>query len=120
MISAMARQTTVTVTDDLDGSANAKEVIFGWDGTWWIIDLSAKNRSSLEKALKPFLAKATKQPGQSVGRKARRAGSSATSQSGTSRADLGDVRAWARDNGHQVSDRGRVSARIQQAYDAAH
>jgi hypothetical protein len=33
MISAMAIQTTVTVTDDLDGSANAKEVTFGWDGT---------------------------------------------------------------------------------------
>jgi hypothetical protein len=81
MISAMARQTTVTVTDDLDGSANAKEVTFGWDGTWWTIDLSAKNRSSLEKALKPYLAKATKQTGQRTGKRlavpARPAGSEA-------------------------------------------
>ena len=120
MISVMARQTTVTVTDDLDGSANAKEVTFGWDGNWWTIDLSAKNRGSLEKALKPYLAKATKQTGQGAGKKARRAGSPTRPPRGTSRADLGDVRAWARSNGHQVSDRGRVSAAVQQAYDAAH
>ena len=60
----MARQTTVTVTDDLDGSANAKEVSFGLDGTSWTIDLSAKNRAALEKALKPYIAKAPgSQPG---------------------------------------------------------
>ena len=47
MISVMARQTTVTVTDDLDGSANAKEVTFGWDGSWWTIDLNAKNRAGV-------------------------------------------------------------------------
>ena len=36
------------------------------------------------------------------------------------KADLGAVRAWARDNGHQVSDRGRISAEVQAAYDKAH
>jgi len=56
MMIVMARQTTVTVTDDLNGSANAKDVTFGWDGTWWTIVLSAKNRANLEKALKPYLA----------------------------------------------------------------
>jgi hypothetical protein len=121
MIIVMARQTTVTVTDDLDGSANAKEVTFGWDGIWWSIDLSAKNRGSLEKALKPYLAKATKQTPQGSRKAgARRSGSSAGSRRGTSPVDLGEVRAWARSNGHQVSDRGRVSAAVQQAYDAAH
>src|SRR6478609_9932281 len=69
IIVVMARHTTVTVTDDVDGSVNAKEVTFGWDGTWWTIDLSAKNRGSLEKALKPYLAKATKQTGQGAGRR---------------------------------------------------
>jgi hypothetical protein len=55
MISVVVRQTTVTVTDDLDGSGNAKEVTFGWDGSWWTIDLNAKNRAGLEKALKALL-----------------------------------------------------------------
>ncbi len=57
----MAKQTTVTVTDDLDGSANAMEVTFSLNGESWTIDLSAKNRNALEKALKPYIAKATKQ-----------------------------------------------------------
>ena len=121
IIVVMARHTTVTVTDDLDGSANAKEVTFGWDGAWWTIDLSAKNRASLEKALKPYLAKATKQAGRAAGSGGRRrTGSSANSRRGGSRSDLAQVRAWARSNGYQVSDRGRISAAVQQAYDAAH
>ena len=36
------------------------------------------------------------------------------------RTDLAAVREWARQNGHQVSDRGRISAEIQAAYDKAH
>jgi hypothetical protein len=50
----------------------------------------------------------------------RRAGSSAGPRRGTSRGDMGEVRAWAKSNGHQASDRGRVSAAVHQAYDAAH
>jgi hypothetical protein len=127
MISVVVRQTTVTVTDDLDGSGNAKEVTFGWDGSWWTIDLNAKNRASLEKALSPTwprprdsprgtpAAAASSKPGVD-----HRAGSSAGPRRGTSRGDLGEVRAWAKSNGHQASDRGRVSAAVQQAYDAAH
>ena len=34
--------------------------------------------------------------------------------------DLGAVREWARANGHTVSDRGRISADVQAAYDKAH
>jgi hypothetical protein len=30
------------------------------------------------------------------------------------------VRVWARSNGYEVPDRGRISAEIQQAYDKAH
>src|SRR6476469_740128 len=72
----MATQTTVTVTDDLDGTANATEVTFSLNGESWTIDLSAKNRAALEKALKPYIAKATNQgrrrPAASVRKTARR------------------------------------------------
>jgi hypothetical protein len=44
----MAKQTTVTVTDDLDGSANEKEVTFSLNGESWTIDLSAKNRCQVQ------------------------------------------------------------------------
>jgi hypothetical protein len=122
IITAMARQTTVTVTDDLDGSANAKEVSFSLDGTSWTIDLSAKNRAALEKALKPYIAKATPQPPRQT-RRGRVGASGKTARRVTSRSsrrDLGEIRTWARSNGYEVSDRGRISAEVQQAYDSAH
>ncbi len=52
-IALVAKQTTVTVADELDGFWSAKEVTFSLDGQSWAIDLSAKNRSALEKTLKP-------------------------------------------------------------------
>jgi hypothetical protein len=46
------------IIDDLNGSPDAEEVQFGWDGVTWSIDLSADNRKKLEDALRPFLDKA--------------------------------------------------------------
>ena len=111
----MAKQTMVTITDDLDGSANAKEVSFSLNGKAWVIDLSAKNRAALEKALKPYIAKATELRGGS-----RRGKPTRSSSRTKSRTNLAAIREWARTNGHEVSDRGRISAEIQKAYDAAH
>ena len=111
---AMAKQTTATTTDDLDGAANAKEVSFSLDGRTWTIDLSAKNRAALEKALKPYIAKGTEQ-GRNRPSKAPRSWSRSKS-----RADLAAVRDWANSNIHELSHRGRISADVQRAYDAAH
>ena len=110
----MAKQTTVTITDDLDGSTNAKEVSFSLNGRSWVIDLSAKNRAALEKALKPYIAKATEQ-----GQRSRRGKAVRSSSRAKSRTDLAAVRDWAKNNGHQVSDRGRISADVLKAYDTA-
>jgi hypothetical protein len=109
----MAKQTTVTITDDLDGSTNAKEVSFSLDRKTWVIDLSAKNRAALEKALKPYIAKATEQ-----GRSNRRGKTSRSSSRAKARTDLAAVRQWAKSNGHKVSDRGRISADVLKAYDS--
>ena len=120
---AMARQTTVTVTDDLDGSANAQEVTFSLDGTAWTIDLGAKNRAALQKALKPYIAKGTQQPNrQTRGSRAGRSGKGARRAPSPrgGRWDLGEIRTWADSNGYTVSDRGRISTEVQQAYDSAH
>jgi nucleoid-associated protein Lsr2 len=110
----MAKQTTVTITDDLDGSANAKEVSFSLNGRTWVIDLSAKNRAALDKALKPYIAKATEQ-----GQRSRPGKATRPSSRSKARTDLATVREWAKSNGHQVSDRGRISADVLKAYDAA-
>jgi hypothetical protein len=39
--------------------------------------------------------------------------------SGADKDQLTNIRAWARANGHPVSDRGRIGATAQQAYQAA-
>jgi nucleoid-associated protein Lsr2 len=60
--------------------------------------------------------------GSSGGGRARSGGSSGGSgrSRGNSKHDLSDVRSWARENGFQVSDRGRVSSEVIAAYEKAH
>ncbi|MFG0221317.1 Lsr2 family DNA-binding protein, partial [Streptococcus suis] len=52
-------------------------------------------------------------------RQTRRRGAGAEG-SGASRDELARMREWGRENGYQVSDRGRVSREVQDAYAAAH
>ena len=108
----MAKTTIVQISDDLDGSPNANEVRFAFEGSEYTIDLSNRNRKALEKALRPYIEAATKVT-------ARRAGSNRSvrsKRSGDSSVDLATVRAWARENGHQVSDRGRLPKAVLDAY----
>ena len=117
----MAKTTIVQVSDDLDGSANASEVRFAFEGTEYAIDLSSKNRKALEKALRPYVEAGTKVSGRrsTAARSARpkRSGNSGTP--GNSAVDLAAVRAWAKENGHQVSDRGRLPKAVLDAYTAS-
>jgi Lsr2 len=106
--------TTVELTDDLDGGRAEGAVTFAWDGATYEIDLSKRNAAALEKALKPYISAARR-----VRRPTTRRGAGSSAQRG-GRHDLGEVRAWARANGHDVSDRGRISAAVTEAYDAAH
>lgn len=114
----MAR--TFVVTDDLDGSSNAETVTFAFDGVSYEIDLSKKNRTALEKALKPYIAAGRKA---SSGRAATRgAGRSRRGTSAAShREELAAIRTWARANGWpDLGERGRIPQDVQDAYHAAH
>jgi hypothetical protein len=111
-ICVMSKSVSVIVTDDLDGSENAETVSFGFDGVTYEIDLAQKNRAKLEKALAPFI-----DAGRRVPRAASRRGGG---RQGGASADRGAVRAWARERGLKVSERGRVSADIMRQYEAAH
>ncbi|MBE7186908.1 Lsr2 family protein [Jatrophihabitans endophyticus] len=111
---------TVITTDDLDGSAEATTVEFAFDGTGYSIDLSKKNRAAFEKALKPYIDAATP----TTRRRSRAAASSSRSRGsrrgGSGRTDTAAVRAWAAEQGIEVSERGRISGEIVEAYRAAH
>ena len=107
----MSKNVSVIVTDDLDGSDNAETVSFGLDGVTYEIDLAKKNRAKLEKALAPYLEAARRVP---------RGGRRGAGRGSGPSADRSAVRAWARDAGLQVSERGRVSAEVMRQYEAAH
>ena len=109
----MAQRVEVVLIDDVDGGHADETVSFALDGVSYEIDLSDKNAKKLRDALASWTG--TPRPRGSA--RGRRRSSAAAAPK---RTDLGSVREWARANGYQVSDRGRISAEIQGAYDKAH
>jgi hypothetical protein len=106
----MVQKVQVLLVDDVDGGKADETVQFGLDGVSYEIDLSTKNAAKLRDALAGYVAEARR-----VGSRGRRRGR-ARADNGSAR----EVRAWARSNGHKVSDRGRVPAEVIEAYRAAH
>lgn len=107
--------------DDIDGTeirdGAGDRIDFAFRGVDYQIDLSAANIAKLEKALKPYIDAASKVRGGGGGR-ARR--SKASSNGKSSPEQLAAIRDWARKNGHEVADRGRIKSEIIEAFDAAH
>ena len=112
----MAKQTTVTLVDDLDGSNADEQVEFMVDGKSYEIDLSESNSKKLRDALAPFVMAARR----TAGRRARNGSVSAGARSSTDREQNQAIREWAHQQGLQVSERGRISAAVLEAYRAAH
>jgi hypothetical protein len=106
----MAKTTILSITDDLDGSADATTVSFGLDTKLYEIDLSPLSQRKLEEVLAPFIESA--RPVKSLRSK--------SSERTRTRTDLTAIRAWARDSGLAINERGRVPASIIDAYTAAH
>ena len=98
----MAQKVTIALEDDLDGGPADETVRFGLGGAEYEIDLSAKNAAALRKRLAPFIEHA------------RKAGRTAAS-----RQRSGDIRAWAKEHGIAVSERGRIPASVVEQYRAA-
>jgi hypothetical protein len=108
----MAQQIQTLFIDDIDGGAAEGTVRFALDGTDYEIDLSGKHSDELRDALRKYVEHARK-----VGGTARR--SSARGGRGASTVDTVAVRAWARENGYDIKDRGRVPAEVVAKYQAA-
>ncbi|WP_199512154.1 histone-like nucleoid-structuring protein Lsr2 [Nucisporomicrobium flavum] len=114
----MARQVVTTLIDDMDGSQADRTVEFGLDGVRYTIDLSEKNAGKLRKALDVYLAAATRVGRADLDRRKGRGSHATTVVSERERNRA--IRQWALANGHDVSERGRISAAVVEAYDAAH
>jgi hypothetical protein len=114
----VAQKVTVQLVDDVDGSVAESTVEFGLDGVNYTIDLSAKNASDLRDALSAYVASARRTGGRKrTGSKAGKAVGSAPSTADRERNQA--IREWAREQGMQVSDRGRIPSEIVEAYEKA-
>lgn len=115
----MASQTTVTLLDDIDGKKADETVSFALDAASYEIDLSKKNATALRKALAEYVAVArpVRAVAGSVAPGARRRRSAGI---GSHKAELTEIRIWAKQAGIHVAERGRISADVQEQYRAAH
>ncbi len=115
----MAQRVNVVLVDDLDGTEAAETVSFGLDGAQYEIDLSTDNADKLRETLALYVGHGRRSGGRRKSAASAKAHGSprASSSDGPSAAE---VRSWARDNGWDVPERGRVSAEVREAYAAAH
>jgi nucleoid-associated protein Lsr2 len=119
----MAQKVDVKFIDDLDGSEAAGTVSFALDGRSYEIDLSDDNAARLRDSLASFIAAARRSGGTSSrrGRTSPRVpAEAATASARPSREATAAIRTWARENGHEVSERGRIPNSVVQAYESAH
>ncbi len=109
----MAQKIQVLLIDDLDGGDAEGTVRFGLDGVEYEIDLSAEHAEALRRALAPFVGAARRSP--AAGRRPARGGRRA----GAGGLDTTEVREWARAQGIEVKDRGRLPAEVVARFRAA-
>lgn len=113
----MVQKVTVQLVDDLDGSVAQETVEFGLDGVSYQIDLSSVNAEKIRDMLSDFVANGR--------RSGLRGGKRAISAAAKSRSAAVDreqnqaIREWARKRGLRVSERGRISAEVLEAYHQA-
>lgn len=114
----MAQRLKVEVVDDIDQTSPASTVTFGLDGVAYEIDLTDDNAARLRDALAEFVGHARVVK---AGAKKRRPAAAATPRRRTDSESErnASIRAWARANGREVSDRGRIASSVIAAYDAA-
>lgn len=104
----MATRTIVALEDDLDGGPADQTLQFRLGSAEYEIDLNARNASRFRDQMAPFIDHARK--ASRVQRRPRPA---------SVRQHSADIRAWARQHGIPVSDRGRIPASLIEQYEAA-
>lgn len=122
----MAQKTIVTLVDDLTGeeAEDITTVEFALDGVTYEIDLDDKNSARLRDALAEYVGAARRTGGRrAAGNGRRRSGAGtgtprATSPGGYDRETSKQIREWAKGQGFEVSDRGRVPNNVVEAWEA--
>jgi hypothetical protein len=108
----MAQKIQTLFIDDIDGGTADGTVRFGLDGTEYEIDLNARHAEELRKVLANYVTH-----GRKAGGTTRRA--SRGRRSNAEAVDTAKVREWAKGNGYDIKERGRVPANVVEKYKAA-
>ena len=104
----VAQKIRVYLIDDIDGTDASETITFAVDGVSYEIDLNEANAAELREAFQPWITHGRRVAGRrATGRRA----------TGAASGNAAAIRAWARENGYEVSDRGRVSTEIREAYE---
>ncbi|MEU6709412.1 histone-like nucleoid-structuring protein Lsr2 [Streptomyces wuyuanensis] len=110
----MAQKQVTIFIDDMTGEETAEGAThtFVLNGVEYEIDLSPDSYDQMLEAFSPYL-----KAGRKVGRGKRGAKAVRTRLDGPSTAE---IREWAKTNGYEVNERGRVPSEVRAAYEAAH
>jgi hypothetical protein len=112
----VAQKVQTLFIDDIDGGEAEGTVRFALDGTEYEIDLNTKHTEELRSALGKYVTHARKvgvisrRGGRGAGKGGRGAGSTLNTT---------EIRNWAREQGYDIKDRGRVPADVVAKYQAA-
>jgi hypothetical protein len=115
-LARMAQKTVVTVVCDLphEGEIEGTETVsFAFDGTGYEIDVCSTHAKDLREKFGKYVEHARRVAGGGGGRRRR-------SRSGPGRERSSEIRAWAKQRGHKVSERGRIPAAIIAEYESSH
>jgi hypothetical protein len=103
----MAQKIQTIFTDDLDGSEADGTVRFGLDGTDYLIDLNAGHAAELRDRLTRYA-----EAGRKVASSGKRSVRRGNHQKAGAGPDSSEVREWAKAQGIEVKDRGRIAAEL--------
>lgn len=108
----MAQKVLVQLVDDMDGTAssNVSTVLFGLDGVAYEIDLTEDNAEQLRNSLTEYVDNARRVRGRI------KRGSRPSSAGAGANGEASQIRAWALENGFELSGRGRMPAHVVEAY----
>jgi len=111
----MASRVLVQLVSDLSGDeiadGDGETIDFGYRGLNYRIDLTSEESAAFDDVMATYLTHATKRAG---GRTVKR-----PPNSNTASGDAKAIRAWAKEQGITVPDRGRIPADVRTKYEAS-
>lgn len=112
----MVQKVVTELVDDITGDPAVETIMFTVRGVTYEFDASAETAREFDEAFAGYVESA---------RRVGKAASSAGHVRGVGRAPVDReqtraIREWAREQGHAVSNRGRIPADVKKAFEAAH